>query len=61
MAIKLEKGETYDLDDLQFARWSDGEAHDQDHDRLDWTGWFRDGRYLGPDDGGIEPLFDIFD
>ena len=57
MATTLTVGQTYDLDTLSFAGWTDGDGTGTGGYSC-WD-YFREGKYLGADEHGIEPLFDI--
>lgn len=53
---KLTEGNTYDFIALRFAGWSNGQA---DYGGM-YHGEFFDyytGRYMGPDEDGVEPLY----
>lgn len=57
-ATKLENGKQYDVTALVFAGWTGGDG--SGHDGYNWRDYFGpDGRYLGPDQHGIEPLFAV--
>lgn len=52
-AIKLNIGEKYDIDTLTLAGWTGA------HEGLScWDYFLSDGTYRGPDQDGVEPLFD---
>lgn len=62
--IKLTKGTTYDVDAVRFADWHvpAGCDTDPDNDGYHYGNYFdAEGRYLGPDADGIEPLFRSLD
>ena len=52
---KLTFGETYDLDTLELTGWTAGDG--TGNEGYSCWDYFCDGRYLGPDEHGIEPLF----
>jgi hypothetical protein len=53
---KLTPGQKYDVADLNFCGWSDGDGTSRDgYNVSDY--FIQDGFYLGPDVHGIEPLF----
>jgi hypothetical protein len=54
MAMGLMVGEEYVVDDLVFAGWSDGQTHAE---LCAWDFFTTSGRYLGPDEDGLEPEF----
>ena len=53
---KLTPGETYDMDALEHIGWTEGDG--SGHEGYDAWSYFSGGRYIGPDEHGIEPLFD---
>lgn len=50
--MKLEKGKQYDISSLRVTGWT-GE-----HEGYNYGYYFQDGIYLGPDEHGVEPLFE---
>ena len=52
--IRLTAGTQYDVDSLTLVGWSTGADCIDGYSYLDY---FRDGRYLGADQDGIEPMF----
>jgi hypothetical protein len=57
MGTKLVAGQKYDIASLDFTGWSNGS---RDYGGVCWQEWFTDSSvYRGPDDEGIEPLFDV--
>lgn len=55
--MKLIKGQRYNLDQLQFTGWTEGDRSGHDGYHLE-NYFLRDGEYLGPDCHGIEPVFE---
>lgn len=55
-ATKLTAGKTYDVDSLVCVGWSNGEAT---YGGLSHTEYFRDGVYMGADNEGVEPLYEM--
>ncbi len=56
--MKLTKDTKYDLATLHCTGWTESDG--TGHDGYNFTDYFRDGGvYLGPDEHGIEPLFDL--
>ena len=62
-ALRLTEGNKYDVSKL--VALPVGEWIDQ-HDTISgyatgysYLDWFRDGVYLGPDEDGVEPLFEV--
>ena len=53
--MTLTQDNRYETDALTFMGWSTGETHIPGMDC--WAYFDRDGRYLGPDEEGIEPVF----
>lgn len=52
---KLKAGTVYDVDALEFDRWSTGDAV---YGGVSYHEFFdADGKYLGPDEDGVEPVF----
>jgi len=52
---KLTKGQKYDLSSLSLSGWTEGNG--TGHDGYNFSDYFRNGVYQGPDMHGIEPLF----
>ncbi len=54
-AMKLEKGQRYDIGKLQCVDWTEGDG--SGHEGYNWRDYFdATGCYLGPDPSGIEPV-----
>lgn len=54
--MKLTKGNTYDLATLTCTGWTEGDGSGSDGYNV--SDYFDSaGRYLGPDEHGIEPIF----
>jgi hypothetical protein len=53
--MKLQKGQRYNIEHLKFLGWSDGTDGDTDGYAFD-SYFAADGKYLGPDDYGVEPI-----
>ena len=54
--MKLEKGKIYDLDNLNCIGWTDGDG--TGNEGYNVGNYFDScGRYIGPDEHGIEPIF----
>lgn len=52
---KLTKGQVYDVGSLRCIGWTDGDG--SGHEGYHWQDYFAaDGRYLGADEHGIEPI-----
>ncbi len=56
-AIQLIKGEQYDTDQVELAWWSTGDSHIDGY--CLWDYFDSDGRYLGADEHGIEPIVEL--
>jgi hypothetical protein len=57
MAKTLTLGKRYNTGALTCIGWTGGDG--SGHDGYDCWAYFADGVYLGPDEYGIEPLFDF--
>lgn len=53
---QLVPGEKYDTDALDFLTWTSGDGTSTEGYSC-WDYFDDEGRYLGPDEHGIEPLF----
>ena len=59
-ALRLTTGNKYDvtkLSALPVCEWID--PSDTIVGGYNYLDWFRDGVYLGPDEDGVEPLFEV--
>jgi hypothetical protein len=54
----LTEGTVYDLSDLQYLGWTDGDGTDRSGYNC-WEFFAPGGAYLGPDEHGIEPIFAV--
>jgi len=58
--MKLTTGQVYNIDTIEFRGWVDSTGESVDPQGYSCWAYFSDtGKYLGPDDHGIEPVFDI--
>lgn len=53
--VKLKEGKNYNPFYLVFSCWSNGEA---DYGGISYLEYFKNEVYLGPDENGVEPLFE---
>lgn len=53
----LEKGTTYDTSSLRCVGWTEGDGTGSEG-YLCWNYFDASGRYLGPDENGIEPVWE---
>jgi hypothetical protein len=57
--VKLVEGHKYDVQQLHFVCFVDGEGFEYEAECLDWADWFHTGAYTGPQGPqGIEPVFE---
>ena len=55
--VMLVKDRQYDVTTLRCTGWSDGDG--SGHEGYNWLDYFTDdGKYLGADEHGIEPIFE---
>jgi len=59
MKGNLEKGQEYDVEEMKLLYWQTDSKIEEDLPGYSLYGYFDDeGRYLGPDGDGVEPVVD---